>query len=45
VWARNAAQGTLKTADGETLVVRGVAELTLSPVFTVDHVSAEIINR
>lgn len=45
VWTENSARGVLKTPDGETLVVRGVAELTFEPVFSVDHVSLEILNR
>lgn len=41
----NGAHGVLKTPEGETLVVRGEAELTLEPDFSVDHVSLEVLNR
>lgn len=44
-WTVNGAKGTVVTTDGERWAVRGEAELTLSPVFSVDHVSFDILNR
>lgn len=41
----NSAVGVVWTAEGERWVVRGEAELTLSPSFNVDHVSFEILNQ
>lgn len=41
----NSAVGVVRTTDGERWAVRGEAELTLSPEFSVDHVAFEIRNR
>ncbi len=40
----NSAQGPVRTPDGRVLVVRGEAELTLAPTFSVDAVSVEVLN-
>ena len=41
----NSAVGVVRTTDGQRWAVRGEAELTLSPDFSVDHVSFDIRNR
>ena len=45
VTSTNTAVGVVETQDGERWSVRGEAELTLSPEFSVDHVDLEIRGR
>lgn len=40
----NGAVGVVRTPEGQRWVVRGAAKLTLSPEFSVDHVSFEVRN-
>ena len=44
VTTANTAVGVVETTDGERWALRGEAELTLSPEFSVDHVDLEIRN-
>lgn len=41
----NGAVGVVRTTDGQRWSVRGEAELTFSPAFSVDHVSFTVRNR
>jgi len=41
----NGVLGVVRTTLGKRWIVRGKAELTLSPEFSVDHVSFDILNR